>query len=182
MKNQNEKNIKRGDIYYYDFGNHPGSIQNGVRPVLVLGCHEGNKAGPLTVVAAMTSSIKKRYLPSHIILNDKYGLRERSMIMLEQLSVIAISDLERYVGYISDPAVIKEIDHALEKLLGIKSYKQKSNEQVQTLCHWCLQDYLHAGGYKIRRLNPYNKIKYPCIKCGRNGYDYAISEYSQKTQ
>ena len=30
------KTIRRGDIFYYDFGNNPGSIQCGERPVLVL--------------------------------------------------------------------------------------------------------------------------------------------------
>lgn len=28
--------IKRGDIFYYDFGKREGSIQSGLRPVLVI--------------------------------------------------------------------------------------------------------------------------------------------------
>ena len=84
----NTRKVKRGEIYYYDFGNNEGSIQNGVRPVLVVQCEEGNQASTTTVVAAITSVIKKRYLPSHIILGDRFGLNKPSMVMLEQLKII----------------------------------------------------------------------------------------------
>ena len=33
MKTQNTTEIKRGDLYLYDFGNNEGSIQCGLRPV-----------------------------------------------------------------------------------------------------------------------------------------------------
>ena len=36
-KNINGK-VQRGEIYLYDFGNNGGSIQNGVRPALVVQC------------------------------------------------------------------------------------------------------------------------------------------------
>lgn len=37
----NTRKVKRGEIYYYDFGDNEGSIQNGVRPVLVVQCRGG---------------------------------------------------------------------------------------------------------------------------------------------
>lgn len=58
---ENQK-VKRGEIYLHDFGSNEGSIQNGVRPVLVVQCDEGNQASTTTVVAALTSVIKKRGL------------------------------------------------------------------------------------------------------------------------
>ena len=43
MENTNiPRKVKRGEIYLYDFGANPESIQNGVRPVLVVQCDEGN--------------------------------------------------------------------------------------------------------------------------------------------
>lgn len=56
-KNINGK-VQRGEIYLYDFGNNGGSIQNGVRPALVVQCDEGNTASSTTIIAAMTSIIK----------------------------------------------------------------------------------------------------------------------------
>ena len=36
MQLQRRQPIKRGEIYYYDFGFMEGSIQSGRRPVLIL--------------------------------------------------------------------------------------------------------------------------------------------------
>ena len=91
--------VQRGEIYLYDFGNNGGSIQNGVRPALVVQCDEGNAASSTTIIAAMTSIIKKQYLPSHIILGDRFGLKEQSMVMLEQLKTVNQSDC-RFVKHI----------------------------------------------------------------------------------
>lgn len=63
---ENIKKIKRGEIYYYNFGQNKGSIQNGLRPVLIVQCDAGNAASMTTIVAPLTTVIKKQYLPSHI--------------------------------------------------------------------------------------------------------------------
>ena len=61
-----EKMICRGDLFYYDFGDNSGSVQSGERPVLVVQADDYNQNAPTIIVAAVTSVIKKRYLPSHI--------------------------------------------------------------------------------------------------------------------
>ena len=48
MENKNISKVKRGEIYLYDFGTNEGSIQNGLRPALVVQCDEGNKASCTT--------------------------------------------------------------------------------------------------------------------------------------
>jgi len=56
MENKNTNcKVQRGEIYLYDFGNNGGSIQNGVRPALVVQCDEGNAASSTTIIAAITS-------------------------------------------------------------------------------------------------------------------------------
>lgn len=54
MQTHNKEKVKRGEIYLHDFGSNAGSIQNGVRPVLVVQCDEDNKASTTTIVAALT--------------------------------------------------------------------------------------------------------------------------------
>lgn len=55
MENKNiSSKVRRGEIYLYDFGNNGGSIQSGVRPVLVVQCDESNAASNTTIIAAMT--------------------------------------------------------------------------------------------------------------------------------
>ena len=58
-----EKMICRGDLFYYDFGDNSGSVQSGERPVLVVQADDYNQNAPTIIVAAVTSVIKKRYLP-----------------------------------------------------------------------------------------------------------------------
>ena len=74
-----ERMISRGDLFYYDFGERVGSVQSGERPVLVVQADDYNKNAPTVIVAAVTSVIKKRYLPSQIILGAKFGLMKPSM-------------------------------------------------------------------------------------------------------
>ena len=116
MERKDNQKVKRGEIYLYDFGNNEGSIQNGIRPVLIVQCDEGNQASTTTVVAALTTAIKKRFLPSHIILGRNFGLDEPSMVMLEQLKTVNQSDLTEYIyGHLFDE-VQKTIANDLDSL------------------------------------------------------------------
>ena len=83
-----KKKISRDDLFYYDFGEREGSIQSGVRPVLVVQANEFNTNAPTIIVASLTTVLKKRYLPSHIILGKEFGLKKPSMVLLEQIQTI----------------------------------------------------------------------------------------------
>lgn len=83
-----EKVIKRGNLFYYDFGKCEGSIQSGVRPVMVVQANNYNRNAPTIIVAALTSVIKKKYLPSHIVIGEQFGLKKPSMVLLEQMRTV----------------------------------------------------------------------------------------------
>lgn len=175
---ENQK-VKRGEIYLHDFGSNEGSIQNGVRPVLVVQCDEGNQASTTTVVAALTSVIKKRYLPSHIVLGDKYGLKEPSMVMLEQLKTVNQTELTEYIGFVDSEYLLRKINFGLKKALGLWVDKpQKQKGDIRCLCSKCLDDYKSNPGYIVRRLDPFAKEKHKCDKCLNMGYDYLIYDKS----
>ena len=60
--------IRRCDIYFVDFGNNTvGSEQSGQRPALVVQNKVGLRYSPTVEVAAITSQIKKTYLPTHVV-------------------------------------------------------------------------------------------------------------------
>ena len=83
-----EQNIKRGDIFYVDFGITVGSVQGRLRPVVILQNDIGNKHSPTLIVATITSkSNKKRELPTHIVFNME-GLTKESIVQLEQITTI----------------------------------------------------------------------------------------------
>ena len=68
MKSTSQGNIevKRGDLFFADLNPVVGSEQGGRRPVVVLQNDIGNQYSPTTIVAAITSRLKKAKLPTHV--------------------------------------------------------------------------------------------------------------------
>ena len=120
-----ERTICRGDLFYYDFGNRTGSVQSGERPVLVIQADDYNKNAPTIIVAAVTSVIKKRYLPSHIQLGEDFGLKKPSMVLLEQVQTVNKEDLKDYIGTVDDEQLIRRINTMLKKTFGLWIYKKE---------------------------------------------------------
>lgn len=175
MKLKKNQKVRRGEIYLYNFGSNAGSIQNGIRPVLVVQCDEVNRTSTTTIVAALTSVIKKRHLSSHIILGDNFGLKEPSMLMLEQLKTVNQSELVKHIGFVDNEYLLRKINLGLKKSLGLwvdKPQKQKSD--IRCLCGKCLDDYKSNPDYIVKRFDPFTKVKQKCDKCQSYGYDYII--------
>ena len=179
-KNTNSK-VQRGEIYLYDFGNNGGSIQNGVRPALVVQCDEGNAASSTTIIAAITSVIKKRFLPTHIIVGNRFGLKVPSMVMLEQLKTVNQSDLIEYIGKIDDEHCMKKLNIGIKKALGLWVDKPlRKPSDIRCLCVKCLEDYKSSPNYIVKRLDPFARVKEKCDKCQNLGYDYLVIERSKE--
>lgn len=157
-----EKMICHGDLFYYDFGDNSGSVQSGERPVLVVQADDYNQNAPTIIVAAVTSVIKKRYLPSHIILGEEFGLKKPSMVLLEQIRTVNKEDLREYIGTVDDDKLFRQINATLKKTFGLWVYKP---------------DYI------VRRLDPFAKRKDRCDKCDGDGWDYVVADrYSSKKE
>lgn len=118
------RKVKHGDIFCYDFGTNEGSIQNGIRPALVIQANNFNANSPTTVIAAITTAQKGMYLPSHIFLGERYGLDRPSTVMLEQLRTVNQEDLGPYIGTVEDHTTLNAISKALKKHTGCGSTKR----------------------------------------------------------
>lgn len=182
MELRKNQKVKRGEIYLYDFGNNEGSIQNGIRPVLVVQCDGGNQASTTTVIAALTTAIKKQFLPSHIILGENFGLREPSMVMLEQLKTVNQSELTEYIGIVDSQYLLRKIRKGLMTILDlwISDTQQRNKIDIRCLCGKCLEDYKSNPEYIIRRLDPFARTKQKCDKCQNSGYDYIVSSKNHR--
>lgn len=173
MKN---KEIYRGDLYYYNFGTCSGSVQSGERPVFVIQADDYNRNAPTIIVAAVTSVMKKRYLPSHIELGEDFGLKKPSMVLLEQLRTVNKDDLKEYIGTVDDEQIIRRINTTLKKTFGLWHYKPEKEENIRCLCPKCLSGYVQNPDYIVRRLDPFAKVKDKCEKCDGYGWDYVVIE------
>ena len=166
--------VKRFEIYLYDFGAMPGSVQNGIRPALIIQDIRFNENSPTTIVAAITSVIKKERLPSHIFLGQEFGLSKPSMVMLEQLRTVNQDELREYVGAISDPYLTKIIGRGIKKTLGMWDYAPRDKTAIRCLCPQCAESYRNTRSFIIRRLDPFQKAKDACDRCNRPGWDYVV--------
>lgn len=177
--NSSKRKITRGDIYYYDFGNNAGSIQSGCRPVLVIQANELNENSPTVIVAALTTAIKKQYLPSHIYLGDRYGLREPSMVLLEQLRTVNKTELLEYVGTVDDEHMLKVLANGIKKTVGLWVYHTYRTSDIRCLCSKCLSDYKNSRNYIVKRVDPFKRVKDKCDRCNDYGYDYFVVDKKQ---
>lgn len=115
------RTLKRGDIYYADLcglEQSLGSEQTGRRPVLVIQNDVGNLHSPTTIVAILTTKIK-RNLPTHVVIRDFSGLSQTSAVCLEQIKTIDKSRLEDYCGNIGNK-MMQEIEQAICVSLGTR--------------------------------------------------------------
>ena len=110
--------VKRGELYYADLSPVIGSEQGGVRPVLVVQNDVGNKYSPTVIAAAVTSTIDKAKLPTHIELSAReYGLSKDSVVLLEQIRTLDKTRLKERIGQVSADKM-RKINEALLVSLG----------------------------------------------------------------
>lgn len=126
MKTIDERKFFRGDIYYANLGEYNGSIQGGLRPVMIVQNDIGNRFSPTVIIATISSQVHKAKLPTHVIIDHtKCGLNRESFVMLEQIKTINKSDLKDYLGSVRDIKEILKINKAISLSMAI----EKNNEE-----------------------------------------------------
>lgn len=165
--------VSRGEIYIYDFGCNNGVMLNDVKPVIVIQNDTINSKSPTTIVAAI-SFAKRTYLPSHIFINNNYGLNESSVILLDQIAVVNQSSLKQKIGVIKDNPTQMEIYKGLKKTMGVWS-KNENKSDIMCLCGRCLQSFIWNDNVILKRADPFQKYKARCCKCNDFGFDYIIN-------
>ena len=148
-----------------------------MRPVLVVQTNRLNESSPTVVVAAITAVKKKTAMNTHIELNTDCGLKEPSMVMLEQLRTVdKATELDNFVGRITDADKISEIKRGLKFAVGIP-VKPKTERKgiVLSLCPRCKSEFQSIPENIVKRLDPFQADKEVCDKCQVGyGYDYMI--------
>src|SRR5690349_890712 len=93
---------RRGQIYLCSFDPTVGHEIKKTRPALIIQNDIGNRYSPVTIVAAITSSISPRPYPVEVVLesSDANGLDSRSSIRLDQIRSIDKRRLIKRLGVI----------------------------------------------------------------------------------
>ncbi|HEY8344656.1 MAG TPA: type II toxin-antitoxin system PemK/MazF family toxin [Bacillota bacterium] len=107
--------VKRGDLFFANLNPVIGSEQGGLRPVVIIQNDIGNTYSPTTIVAAITSQIKRAKLPTHVeIKKNKSNLDRDSVILCEQLRTIDKKRLSEKIGQLDSDTMSR-----INKALGI---------------------------------------------------------------
>lgn len=128
------KESQRKELWYVDFGQRKGSLQNGIRPALIDSNDINNKYSNIRNVYPLTSQMTKANIPVHIEI-EGYGLKEKSIILIEQGTPIDIRfQLKEYIGTVDD-LVMQKVKRARDIQHGeIKqktTFERLSHEQQQ---------------------------------------------------
>ena len=140
---QQQKQIKRGDIFIYNFGTeNKGSLQSKKRAVVVVSNYKNNCFSSVVLVCPITSAIKKN-IPTHAEINYRTcGLLKESIILCEQIFTIEKRLLEKYIGSLSNEdkkrmnkglEVAIEVGKATDKfdLIEYRVAREKTEQIVQ---------------------------------------------------
>ncbi|WP_195953637.1 type II toxin-antitoxin system PemK/MazF family toxin [Clostridium saudiense] len=94
--------IRRGEIFRVDLGGAIGSVQAGIRPVLIIQNNTGNKYSPTCIGIPITSKENKRSLPTHKILKGYNFLLNTSTALAEQILTFNKNQILDYIGEINN--------------------------------------------------------------------------------
>ena len=106
--------IRRGDILYAELGtSRRGSIQTGIRPVVVVSNNKANQFSTVFTIVPLTTKIfKKRDLPTHVFVsaNTCIGLEQNSVASLIDEEIIEIhGHVDKYTMNLITEAVKVQI-------------------------------------------------------------------------
>lgn len=110
--------IKRGEIYWVDWGEGKGSEQAGIRPTLIIQNDVGNRASPTTIIASLTTAPNKPYPFLVEFTKEESGLEKDGAVDLAAIMTIDKLRLNDKCGQLTGRKM-SEIDEAIKISLGL---------------------------------------------------------------
>ena len=111
------KNFKRGSVFLVDLEDAYSHVQSGRRPCLIIQNNLGNTFSPNLIVVPLTSKIKKRNMPVHVMTDVN------EMALCECILTISKKQIIYYIKTL-DEKTMKLIDRALSISLEIKKEEE----------------------------------------------------------
>ena len=123
------RQIKRGDIYLYNFGTeNRGSLQSKRRAVVVVSNAKNNRFSSVILICPITSSQTKKKLPTHLKVDYKNaGLLKESIVLCEQIHAIEKCKLEKFIGSLTVDDK-RKLNKALEVSIEVGNAEEELRE------------------------------------------------------
>lgn len=111
--------ISRGDVVLCDLNPVIGTEQAGIRPVIILQIDRANAVIPHTIIAPLTTKIRRGLLSSHVYIPvGAGGLTQDSVVLREQIRVIDRRRILKVLGHLEE-SYMEVIGKALSVILGL---------------------------------------------------------------
>ena len=127
----NDRDIRRGDIFYVRNDNAIGFEQKGCRPAIIVSNNANNKSSGVVEIVYLTTGQRKRPLPTHIKVRGYVP----SIALCEQVVTVDISRLMERIGSCSYDEM-EAVNHALAVSLGLKSVDSYSYQHIRSEKPW----------------------------------------------
>ncbi len=109
----------RGEVWLVNFDPTIGAEIQKTRPALIIQNDVGNRVSPITIVAAITSTLKRAF-PFQVFLHaGEAGLDNDCVVTLNHVRSIDRQRLVHRLGKLSNQTM-KAVDHAILISLGIE--------------------------------------------------------------
>jgi mRNA interferase MazF len=113
------KVVRRGEIYLVSFDPTLGAEMQKTRPALVVQNDIANRYSPITIVAAITSTVDTRPRPTKVLVKaPEGGLSVDSMVRLNQIRSVDKRRLLKRLGKLS-PVTLEDVNRALLISFGL---------------------------------------------------------------
>ena len=171
--------IRRGDIYYANLDPVVGSEQKGERPVLIVQNDIGNKHSPTTIITPLTHILRKKPLPTHVLIKKDYGLDSDSLVLTEQIRTIDRMRFLDYIGHINDEKIL-DINNALAVCVGLDKQTSSKNKMLElNLCPRCKSNFEKNGHLYIQKGFQEDEIDCDLCEDGK-GFPFVIFKLKKK--
>lgn len=122
-----QRKIQIGDVYLMKFGGE-GNEQKGWRPGVVFQNNLGNTHSPNVIALPLTSSLKKKEQPTHVMLPaEEVGLVKDSMVLCENPERMSKDKMGRFLTRIPDEYMAQI---AIASLLATSAIAFISNPEI----------------------------------------------------
>jgi mRNA interferase MazF len=169
--------IRQGDILYADLSPVIGSEQGGIRPVVVVSNDITNKYSPIVTIAAVTSQITTKKLPTHVTLAaNEYGLTRDAVILVEHVRTIDKIRFKELIGRLSKDKMKEVADAWIVTFTpDFYSYENNTEKEFEFILDTIisLEESIEYEFKEVKGNNPVDSIKSQVGK-------YATSFLNQK--
>lgn len=112
------KTVKRGEIYWMDWGKGKGSEQSGIRPSLIIQNDIGNEVSPNTIIASLTTAPNKPFPFLVHFTAKESGRNKDGAVDLASIATINKTRLGDKCGQLNEDKML-EVNMAICVSLGL---------------------------------------------------------------